>query len=231
MNFETFETLVAVICTFAIFSFLFKENPVYRFFEHIFVGLGLGYGIAVAWTDILKPNWWDKITKGEIAWLLLLIPGSMWYFQLSKKNVWISRLIIGFFFGWAAGNMFKGYYEFYFSETGQVTRSFLPLWTQARPEELKGNILYALTNGAIYITAETLNNWIFIIVLLCCISYFFFSFRHETNPILRKSSYMGRLFFMICFGAIFGNTIMARISLLLQRIDFLLVKWLHLIPE
>lgn len=208
---------VGAACTLVILSFLYKENPVYRFFEHVFVGLGIGYGAGLAWTNVMWPNWGEKIIKGDLIWLVLLIPGSLWYFQFSKKNVWLSRIPIGFFMGYGSGMIFKSYYESYFSpERGQVTQSFKSLWVSTA-----GNVDWA----------ATVNNWLFIIILLCCLSYFFFSFKHEKNAVLRGSTKLGRMFLMICFGAIFGNTIMARISLLIQRLEFLLSDWLKIIPK
>jgi len=34
---------------------------------------------------------------------------------------------------------------------------------------------------------------------------------------------------MIGFGSAFGNTVMGRVSLLIQRVEFLLQDWLHFI--
>ncbi len=233
----SFEIWAGALCTLVIFSFVYKENPVYRFFEHIFVGLGIGYGLALTWTDVLKPNWWDQVagTPGQAGnpwWLLCVIPGAMWYFQFSTKSVWISRLIIGFFMGFGATAIFDGYFGYYFGATGQVTRSLVPLWKL--PSHLGGsvhleNVLCAWSGGALHVSAGSINNGIFLIVLFCCVTYFYFSFNPERRPWLRRSTVLGRYFFMVCFGAIFGNTIMGRLSLLLGRLEFLLRDWLHVI--
>ena len=36
---------------------------------------------------------------------------------------------------------------------------------------------------------------------------------------------------MICFGAFFGSTIMARLSLLVERLGFLMTDWIGAIKE
>jgi hypothetical protein len=41
---------------------------------------------------------------------------------------------------------------------------------------------------------------------------------------------VGTWFLMVAFGASFGYTVMARVSLLISRVQFLLRDWLHLIP-
>ncbi|MEC8931715.1 MAG: hypothetical protein VYB08_09860, partial [Candidatus Latescibacterota bacterium] len=55
--------------------------------------------------------------------------------------------------------------------------------------------------------------------------YFFFSVEHR--GVVGGISKVGIWFLMISFGASFGYTIMARLSLLIGRIRFLLGDWLH----
>jgi len=231
-TYQGFSTLVSAICTLAVFSLLYRENPISRFFEHIMVGLGLGYGIAITWTDIIKPNWWDRMVGVEGApqnwwWLLALIPGAMWYFELSHRYVWVSRLIISFFLGVGSGNAFKGTFNLLLADDGQIPESFKPLFGPSDGAYHPDNLLSYLTGGWLYISAGHVNNLIFTVVTLCTLSYFFFSFRPQNNPLVRGTSKMGRWFLMIAFGAIFGTTVQGRMSLLIDRLAFLFVDWLH----
>jgi hypothetical protein len=76
-------------------------------------------------------------------------------------------------------------------------------------------------------------NWLFVAILLTVMSYFFFSVPHEGKGgrALGRSATLGRWFLMIAFGAMFGNTVMARISLFIGRVYFLLGDWLgHYVP-
>ena len=63
--------------------------------------------------------------------------------------------------------------------------------------------------------------------LIATLAYFFFSKPHTGN--LGRVAKLGTYFLMIFFGATFGYTVMARISLLIGRITFLLRDWLGLI--
>lgn len=195
---------IAAIGTLAIYSILYKENPVYRLAEHIFIGAATGYSVYVTWTQILKPQWWDKIVKGQAYWVLALVAGSMFYFIYSKKHVWISRIIFGALLGLIAGAAFKGFAGI---NIDRIYASFKPL---AGP-----NL------GA----ATIVNNAIFIIILLAVMSYFFFSFEHK-NRVTSAPAKLGRWCLMFAFGAMFGSTVMARMSLLIGRIYFLLHDWL-----
>jgi hypothetical protein len=57
--------------------------------------------------------------------------------------------------------------------------------------------------------------------------YFYFSKKHEGA--LGVSAKIGIYFLMVSFGAAFGYTAMARISLLIGRLQFLLGDWLGII--
>ena len=43
---------LGVACTLGIYSILYRENKVFRFFEHVYLGLAAGYTISKTWNDI-----------------------------------------------------------------------------------------------------------------------------------------------------------------------------------
>ena len=45
---EIFGVWVAALLTLCIYSFLYRDNPFYRFAEHLFVGISVGYGIVLS---------------------------------------------------------------------------------------------------------------------------------------------------------------------------------------
>jgi hypothetical protein len=65
--------------------------------------------------------------------------------------------------------------------------------------------------------------------VLSVLVYFFFSVK-RAGP-LKPVSRLGIWYLMIAFGATFGFTVMARISLLTGRALFLLKDWLHLVDK
>ena len=197
---------VAAIGTLAIYSILYKENPVYRLAEHVFIGAAAGYSVYIAWAELLKPSWWDRITSGEWYWIFALLAGSMFYFIYSKRHVWISRIIFGALMGLIAGGAFKAFIGV---NIDRISASFKPVYGQGMS------------------TADIANNVLFIIVLLAVMAYFFFSFEHK-NRVTSAPAKLGRWCLMFAFGAMFGFTVMARMSLLIGRVYFLLADWLHI---
>jgi len=213
---------LGAIATLAIFSFLWKENPVFRFFEHLFMGLGLGWGIVQTWTTTLSPKWWRPLTGADLAegqsysylnllWILAALGGAMWYFIFTRRLRWVARIIIGLFVGVGAGLGIQGFFRLYLP---QITASFKSLWVttkQSTAENVKAS----------------LNNLVFTVTFYCSMIYFLFTLPRE-RPVLRHAAAAGRWLMMIAFGAMFGSTVMARLSLLIERVQFLLDDWLRI---
>lgn len=205
--------ILGVLTTLGIYSILYKENKVFRFFEHLYLGLAGGYAIAANWNDVLKPNWWEPMMTDSAKnwWMASLLPaGALFYFIYSKKHGWMARLIFGLFIGLAAGTTFQGFAGDYWPKL--QTAATKTIWVDAAKVKADYPI------GA-YATA--LNNLLFLAILAAVMVYFFFSFEQK-KPAVKGISRFGRYAMMIAFGAMFGNTIMARMALLIGRIYFLI---------
>ena len=213
---------IAAIATLGIFSFLWKENPVYRFFEHLFMGLTIGWSIVLTWTNFLEPKWFKPLagldvpeggsySYANLLWILALLAGTMWYFIFTRKLKWIARIIIGLFIGVGAGLGIQGFFRLYLP---QITASFKSLWPSG--DSLKDKAL------------SVFDSLVFTLTFYCSMIYFIFTFPRE-KPALRFTAAAGRWLMMIAFGAMFGSTVMGRLSLLIDRVQFLLIEWLGII--
>ena len=192
------------LCTFAIYTVLYAENKFYRLFEHIFIGLAAGFGVYITWSQVLAPKWWGPMVgKGQWYWAFTTVLGSMFYFMYSRKHAWVSRVIFGLFMGLSAGLMFRDLYEIYFPQMGASMKPIV---------------------GKSMSVWDSVNVVIFYAILLSSMSYFFFSIEHG-NQAIRRTSAAGRWFLMIGFGAIFGATVMGRMTLFIGRLNFLVNDW------
>ena len=63
---ETLAMYLAVILTFAVWSYLWKENIAFRIAEHIYVGLAASYSVVNSWHNYLKPTIQNDILPTEI---------------------------------------------------------------------------------------------------------------------------------------------------------------------
>lgn len=199
-------TWIAAFLTLMIFSFLFKDNPFYKFAEHLFVGVANGYYIAFYWHNALRPNLFEQLAAGNFIYIVPLLLGLMYFTRFIPKVAWLVRIPIGFMIGWGAGINIPVYFQAFVLK------------------QLEGTIVTPLS-----FTNTTEGIWALIIVIgvVCTLVYFYFSKAHK--GILKPTARIGIIFIMIGFGASFGYTVMARVSLLIGRFQFLLGPWLGLI--
>jgi hypothetical protein len=208
-------TWVAAFFTLAILSFLYKDNPFYKFAEHFYVGSSAAFTVLYVWVFDAYPKliqgWQEKV--GVEKWLMIipLLLSIFILLRFIKPLSWLSRWSIAFTMGMAAGLGITGAIQGFLIP--QIQASFLPLF-------VKGS-------SAGQTVLLTLNNIIIVFGTIFTILYFYFSKEHK-GP-LGTGAKVGMTILMITFGASFGYTIMARISLLIGRIYFLLHNWLRLV--
>ncbi len=222
---------VGVIATLGLYSVLYKETKIYRFFEHMFLGLAAGFSIVALWTETLKGQWWDKIagsvgddgkvlTNGYPLYMILLPFGLMAYFVYSKKHNWISRIPIGIILGLWAGQQADVWIKQFWPQIYSSMRPIVP--NVYSPMFMPGG--EANIPNAVYVT-QAVSNIIFTITIISVMSYFFFSFEIKSK-FLKGTTTLGRWLLMIGFGAIFGSTVMTRFTLLIDRMYFIFIEWM-----
>ncbi|GAB4324616.1 MAG: hypothetical protein Kow0074_17710 [Candidatus Zixiibacteriota bacterium] len=201
---------VAAFLTLSIFSFLYKDNPFYKFAEHLMVGVSAGYWVILLFYNTLLPNAVQPLfTEGKWYYIIPLVLGLLMWTRLFKKTAWISRYPLAFYLGIATGVA-------------------IPLEMKAKViEQLYGSVglvtqMHAMDAGF----GTVINNVIILVGVLSSLIYFFFSKEH--TGITGRVSQLGIGVLMIGFGASFGFTVMARVSLLIERIQFLLFEWLKI---
>jgi hypothetical protein len=198
---------VNAFLTLCILSFLYKDNPFFRFAESLFAGMSLGYYIGIVTVQTLQPNLIAPLQESFTAdyHYLLLIPmalGIMLYFRYIARVAWVARIALAVYIGYYVGVLMMQKLH------GQV----LP---QTR------DTIMPITTGGI----EALWNILVIVGVFTVLIYFYFSIEHK--GVVGRLSRIGIWFLMISFGASFGYTIMARISLLMGRFSFLVNTWIR----
>jgi len=201
-------TWIAAGLTIAILSFLYRDNPLYKFAENLFVGVSAGYWVIYIWAFDVKPMLIDEFFRqaGAEKWILIIpaIFGVMMMMRWFPSASWISRWPISFTVGIAAG----------LALTAQVQGYIIPqIQATLRP-------LVALGSSTSETINQSINNIVIFVGVVCVLLFFYFSREHKGT--LKVGSKIGTIFLMIGFGASFGYTVMARISLLIGRLTFLL---------
>lgn len=228
---DIIQIILAGIATLAIYSFLYKENILYRSFEHIFIGVATAWGLVKVCEDFL----WPRIYKSMFGYDVLYLPDGtqfgeyqswyLWYIipalfsllyytMFSKKYHHLAQLVISFQLGCAGGFAFKGTF---IELMPQIYDSFRPVYFSLEMSRES------------FITSAS--NLFFLLTLFSSFMYFFFTFRSSESKTVQRISTAGRLLMMGCFGATFGSTMMARMALLVERLDFLSHTWIAAVIE
>ncbi len=223
MDFTTFLwATFGVFVTLATFSFLYKDNPFYKFAEHLVVGVSAGYFVIILWHNSLKPNLFARLADGDWFYLWLnstqpwyLIPaiiGAMMWTRFSKDYAWVSRYPMAMYIGIATGMAIPLEMANRINKQLYATMQLVKIDTT----DLSGYFfgyggfnLLDISNGV--------SNMIVFVGMITALIYFFFSKAH--TGWFGKMAKVGIWTLMIGFGASFGFTVMARISLFIQRIQ------------
>jgi len=208
---QPFATTVGALATLAMLSILWKENPIYRFGEHVVIGASSAHYIVVTFSNTIKPRVVnDMVGQGQYWQIVPIVVGLLLYFRLSTKLRWLARIPLALWVGYEAG-------------LELTMRTFMPLFAQSQSTITK---LIVMDATGFHLGA-TINNLIFFASFALTMLYFFYSF--EKLNAHRSLLKVGRLIIMIAYGCAFGNGITGRLSLMLGRIQFLLGTWLGLI--
>jgi hypothetical protein len=215
----------AAIFTLCIFSFLYRDNPFYKFAEAVVVGVSAAYWMVLAFWTTIVPNLigklWPTLVHNwampglkdppEYLYFVPLILGVLLLWRLMPKGGWISRWPMAFFIGAFAGIRMIGYLQADFvaqiSNTIQDVLDRMPYGNLEVGEIIKAGLIF--------------------VGVLTGLVYFFFSVEHK--GVVGKTARLGIWFLMITFGAGFGYTVMGRIALFAIRVEFLVDDWLWLI--
>ncbi len=212
---EVFGLWLAAFFTLGIISFLYKDNPWYKFSEAVFIGISAGYWFVVSFWDNLYAKFYLGVTANDDYMLFVgAVLGAMMILRLAPNIGWISRWPLAFVVGAISGFYLMNYFSS--NVMKQVQNSVIPLFSadygQSMFTESFGTIA-----GKIVIAAGTFTGLI----------YFFFSKEHKGA--FGGAAKVGIWVIMITFGASFGYTVMSRMSLLIGRMDFLFGQWLGMI--
>jgi hypothetical protein len=212
---QTLSIWIAAILTLCIYSFLYRDNPLYKFAEYLVVGVSAGYYTVIFYSNYIKPNLIDHLLDPTYPnRLLLVIPTLLGFMLLARmipKYAWLSRFSLAIYLGAGAGLAIP---------RDMDARILTQVYTTIVS-------LYPLTAGGSFDWYAFMQNLLLAIGVVTTLIYFFFSMEHR--GVVGKAARLGIVFIMISFGATFGYTVMGRISLLIGRMSFLLKDWLHLI--
>lgn len=196
---------IAAFLTISALSFLYKDNPFFRFAESLFAGVSLGYYVGIVLDQTLMPNLIAPMRENFAENWDLLVPGILGvllYMRYVAKIAWVSRYALAIYVTYYIGVEFTR--KIHGEVLPQLARAIQPLTGLNRP---------------------TLLALVYIVGVFSVLIYFFFS--KEQGPVTKRIARLGVWFLMVSFGAAFGFTVMGRVALLIGRLNFLIHDWIY----
>lgn len=213
-DWQGFGTIAAAGLTLSIYSFLYRDNPLFKITENLYVGVAAAYTLQQQWyevflKEIVQPLQSPHEQTNLWYYTKIIVPavlGILMFFRLSKRFSWLSRISFAFMVGVTAGLAIPRFVKSYI---------MIQSYDTIAPVVEDGSS--TLTWGSLVVIAA----------VVTVLFYFFFSVEHKGKAgIISKT---GIYFLMVSFGASFGYTVMGRIALFLGRMRFLLKDWLGII--
>lgn len=198
-------TIIAGLLTLAIFSFLYRDNPVYKMAESLLIGVSIGYFLVITFDNALADSLFEPLfVGGELGLIIPLCFGLLMFGRFNSKTSALSRIPIAVLIGSGAGAAIPAMLGA--RTLSQVSATVRPLLTEAGWLNISDLVVLA--------------------GVLCTLAYFYFSREHRGA--LGRVANAGTWFLMIFFGTTFGYTVMSRMSTLIGRVEFLLSDFLKL---
>ncbi len=225
---------IAAFLTLGVFSYLYRDNPLYKLVESLVVGVSAGYGFVVGFWEVLVAKLMLKLTPElALGWAIPLAPGETipprdWsylvplvfgvliFFRFAPKLEWFAAWPLAFVVGMTAGLKLIVFLEADF--IGQIRNTIMPFVVFAVDKQ---------TSRGFIDFWQSLKNTLLVLGVLASLTYFYFSVEHKGA--IAYVARWGIWVLMITFGSSFAFTVMGRITLLTVRLEFLLGRWLGLI--
>lgn len=200
---ELFGIWIAAGLTLMMFSFIYKDNIFYKIGEHLYLGVSVGYGIGIQYWQAIWPNVIRAIGIEHNYWTIFpVFIGLFIIIRLIPSLSWLSRMSFAFIIGGVAGlGIPRVIHALFLPQLFETLRPFDKSWGQ------------------------NVNQVIILLAVFSVVFFFFFSLEHKRT--VGMISRVGLFFIMISFGAAFGYTVMARLSLLIGRFQFLIFDWIQ----
>ncbi len=212
--------------TLMIYSYLLGDNPLYRIAVHVLVGVGTAYAAVVITHAVVIPqliNPLQQALSGTAVSLearlqpLVALLAVLLLLKLSPRTAALGNITMGFVMGIGAGVAVGG--AVLGTLLPQIGATALPLLPEQAVALVPGQSDLLNVLAALVLIAGTITSLL----------YFYFDARPvsedqvERPGWVRTTARVGQGFLMIAFGSLYAGAMVASLSVLTERINFLLL--------
>lgn len=203
---EILWTLMAFLLTLMVFSYLFGDNVLFRIASYLLVGVTAGYAFVIIIDTVLVPLVFRPLLAGSLGVLIPLALGVLLILRLSPRLAVLGKVSIAFLAGVGAA----------LAVSGAVLGTLMP--------QIRGSIALFKPESGFASWAQGL----FVLIgIVSVLAYFQFGAQRRTGEQPERPAYLRRLakvgewFLMVALGAIFAGVLLAALSALVERVDFI----------
>lgn len=214
MSLEIVSSVIGLILTLMIFSYLIGDNPLFRLAVHLFIGVASGYAATVVWQYVLAPR---VVVPLQVAdgnqFVLAVIPlilGISLLAKLSPRISWVGNFAMAILVGVGAATALGG----------AVLGTLIPQVSAA----IEAFDFRSAANGA-----EALLKLVEGVVMLAgtvfTLGYFQFTAGRapdgtpKRNAIFEGIAWVGRIFIAITLGVLFAGVYTAALTAMIERLS------------
>jgi hypothetical protein len=210
---------ISFIVTILILSYLIGDNPLFRAAVYVFVGAAAGYVAAVAWNEIIAPNFIQPVLSGIafaspgqiVAWAIPLLGSILLLFKVFPRLSNVGQLPMAYLVGVGAAVTIGGaILGTLFPQISATFNDFDVSLAVAR----NTSVVFMILNGAVLLVG-----------VIGTMVYFHFGASQKTdgtvqrNALVNVLSWVGRVYIAITFGVLFAGVYMAALTSLIERVD------------
>ncbi len=207
-------TIVGLLLTLLVFSYLFGDNILFRIAANIFVGVSAGYVLTLVIYQVLLPRLVDPLINGAILQVAVpLVLGILLLFKLVPRFSNLGNVSMAYLVGAGAAIII----------TGAVTGTLLgQSWAIVNLFDLRAAAANRVSpfiqlGGGVFILLGTIST----------LAYFHFGGSAKPNqaparkPWISTLARIGQFFIAVTLGALFAGIFASSLTALIERIDFL----------
>lgn len=217
-------SFIAFVLTFAVFSFLWRDNPLYRTVENIFLGVALGLFASFEIRQVLLPRIYDRLAAGSatggawIATICIVLVTSILAARAIAPLAWLGRVPVAIAVGSLAGMAAAGFARVVLLPQVAASAASLTITSESLRARsvclLEAESASALTNLACRWGGYLNALFIFAAVIAGLLAV---AFARKENKTLRGVSRFGTLIIMITLGVTLGYLAMTHFAVTIGR--------------
>lgn len=201
---------ISFLLTLMVLSYLIGDNPFFRVAIYIFIGVSAGYAAAVAWHQILVPRLIVPLLSGSLVPIVPLVLGALLLLKLSPHTARLGTPTMAFLVGVGAA-----------VAVGGAVMGTLFMQTRASM-----NVLDLSGSGKFWLERVS-EGIVMLIGTVATLVHFHYGAKAtaggpQRSKLVNLLSQVGQIFIAITFGVLFAGVVMAAMTALIERLNFII---------